>query len=181
MKILFDFLPIIAFFIAYKWGGIYIATGVAMAASFLQVLWSRYQTGQFEKIPLTTFIVIMFLGSATLFLRNEMFIKLKPTAVYWVLALSFFGSQFFGNKKPLIQRLSEQAISMKTEVWHKLNMSWVIFFGCLGALNLYIAYNFHTDVWVNFKLFGTLICTIAFLIAQAIYMVKNRQPEANSK
>lgn len=177
MKILFDFFPILAFFIAYKWGGIYVATGIAMVASLGQVLWSRHKKGRFEMMPLITLFTILILGGATLLFKNESFIKWKPTVVYWVLALVFLGSQYFGQRKPIMQRLAEDNIALPNFVWQRLNVSWVLFFLCMGVLNLYVANQFDTDTWVNFKLFGTLLCTLIFIIGQGIYMFKHRTPE----
>ena len=171
MKILFDFFPILLFFIAYKFGDIYIATMTAIAASFLQVVISRIKQGHFEKLPLVTLGVITVLGGATLLLRNEMFIKWKPTAVYWILAVAFFMSQYIGEK-PLIQRAAERSITLTKEAWNRLNLSWAVFFTLMGGLNLYVVNNYDTDTWVNFKLFGTLGLTLIFIILQTIYMVR---------
>lgn len=102
MKFLFDFLPIALFFIAFKIWGIYLATITVIVASAMQVLWSRYKTGRFEKLPLITFATIVVLGGATLFFKNELFIKWKPTALYWVLALALLISQLIGDRKSVV-------------------------------------------------------------------------------
>jgi intracellular septation protein len=176
MKFLFDLFPIALFFIAYKMGDIYLATITAIVASIVQVVWSRYKTGQFEKLPLITLGTIVILGGATLFFRNELFIKWKPTALYWVLALALVISQFIGNK-PLMQRLLEQNLALPTKIWHQLNLSWALFFAAMGIANLYVVYHFDTDTWVNFKLFGTLGLTLVFIVLQGFYMAKHfKQP-----
>ncbi len=176
MKFLFDFFPIVLFFIAFKMGGIYIATITVIVASAVQVLWSRYKTGRFEKLPLITLGTIVILGGATLFFRNELFIKWKPTALYWVLAFALVISQFIGNK-PLMQRLLEQNVALPTKIWHQLNLSWALFFAAMGIANLYVVYHFDTDTWVNFKLFGTLGLTLVFIVLQGFYMAKHfKQP-----
>ena len=180
MKILADLFPIILFFIAYKLGDIYLATLVAILASGVQVLWSRYHNGRFEKLPLITLATLIVLGGATLILRNELFIKWKPTAIYWVLASAFLISQFIG-KRPIIQRLIEQNISLPNRVWQQLNISWAIFFVLLGCANLYVVYNFDTNTWVNFKLFGTMGLTILFIIAQGIYISRHHKPVLESE
>ena len=179
MKLLFDFFPIALFFIAYKFGDIYLATLTAIAASIAQVAISRYKTGHFEKIPLITLGTIVLLGGATLFFKNELFIKWKPTALYGLLAIGFLLSHFIG-KKPLIQRMIEQNIQLPQKVWNQLNISWVIFFLAMGALNLYVVYHYDTDTWVNFKLFGSLGLTLVFIIAQGIYMSRHQKPETNT-
>ncbi len=172
MKFLFDFFPIALFFIAFKMGDIYLATITAIVASVIQVLWSRYKTGRFEKLPLITLVTIVILGGATLFFKNELFIKWKPTALYWVLALALFISQFIG-RKPLMQRLLEQNIELPIKIWHQLNLSWALFFAAMGIANLYVVYHFDTDTWVNFKLFGTLGLTLVFIVLQGFYMAKH--------
>lgn len=172
MKFLFDFFPIVLFFIAYKMGDIYLATITAIVASILQVLWSRYKAGYFEKLPLITLGTILIMGGATLFFRNELFIKWKPTALYWTLAVALLISQFMG-KKPLMQRLLEQNITLPLKVWHQLNLSWSLFFLVMGIINLYVVYHFDTSTWVNFKLFGTLGLTLIFIVLQGLYMTKH--------
>ena len=179
MKFLFDFFPIALFFIAYKMGDIYLATITAIVASVVQVLWSRYKTGRFEKLPLITLGTIVVLGGATLFFRNELFIKWKPTALYWVLALALVISQFIGNK-PLMQRLLEQNVALPTKIWHQLNLSWALFFAAMGIANLYVLYHFDTDTWVNFKLFGTLGLTLVFIVLQGFYMAKHFKQPVNT-
>jgi len=176
MKILFDFLPIALFFIAYKMGNIYIATGIAIIASLIQVLWTRVRQGRFETMPLITLGIITLLGGATLVFKNELFIKWKPTAVYWTLALAFLISQL-ATPKPIIQRMAEQSMTLPRAIWHKLNVSWVLFFTLMGFANLYVVKHFDTDTWVNFKLFGTLGLTFVFIILQVLYMARYKQSE----
>jgi intracellular septation protein len=169
MKLLYDFFPIFLFFIAFKWCGIYIATAVTMAGSLLQVgiYWLKHR--RFEGLHLLTLVIVVLLGSTTLLLHNELFIKWKPTAIYWVFALAFLGSRFIG-KKPLVQRLLDSQITLPILVWQRLNLAWAGFFILMGVINVYVIYNFSTDAWVNFKLFGALGMTLVFLIGQAIYM-----------
>lgn len=174
MKLLFDFLPIFLFFIVYKFYGIYAATAVAMAASFIQVLFYRIKHGRFESMHVITFFSILILGGATLLLHNEIFIKWKPTILYWLMGLLFIGSSLFG-KKPLIQKLMENNIELPTEIWQKLNISWFLFFIFLGAINIFVVYHFTTNAWVNFKLFGTSGLMLAFILAQGLYMSKYMQ------
>lgn len=178
MKLLFDFFPVLLFFIAYNFYGIYIATIAAMIASLLQVglFWFKYR--RIEVTHAIASILILVLGTATLLLHSAIFIKWKPTAVYWLLGMLFLGSQIIGVK-PFIQRLMENKITMPQSTWQRLNLSWAIFFICMGGVNLYIAYNFSTDVWVNFKLFGILGSTIAFGILQSLYIKKYLKQELN--
>ena len=179
MKLLFDFFPILLFFIGYKFFGIYIATVATIIASILQVgfFWLKHR--RIEIAHTITLAVILMLGIPTLFLHNAIFIKWKPTTVYWIFAVLLAGSQVWGTK-PFIQRLLDDKITLPQDVWQRLNLSWAIFFGCMGGINIYIAYNYSTDIWVNFKLFGTLGGTVIFAILQSLYMAKYlKQPERN--
>jgi len=169
MKIVADFFPILLFFMAYKWGDIYLATMVAIAASLVQVFYLRYREGRFTTLPLATCGIIIFFGGATLIFRNELFIKWKPTALYWGLAFAFLFSQYFG-KCSFIQKMLQDNVQLPKPVWQQLNMSWVIFFFSMGVINLYVLYNFETATWVNFKLFGTAVLTFSFVILQAFYI-----------
>jgi intracellular septation protein len=178
MKLLFDFLPIFLFFITYKIYGIYAATAVAIGGSLIQVTFQRIKYKRFESMHLITFFSILLLGGATLLMHNEIFIKWKPTILYWLLAILFLGSSIIG-KKPILQRLMEANIQLPLPIWRKLNLSWSIFFLLLGCANLYVVYHFTTNTWVNFKLFGTLGLTILFVIAQSLYMAKNAIVNSN--
>ena len=119
-----------------------------------------------------SFLSILILGGATLLLKNEIFVKWKPTVVYWALAIALLGSQLFSTK-PLLQRLGEGSILLPERIWRHLNTMWWIFFLLLGLTNLYVVYNFSTTAWVNFKLFGTLGLTLLFVVLQSIYMAKH--------
>lgn len=172
MKLLFDFLPILLFFIAYKISGIYIATGVAILVSCLQVafFWHKYR--RIEKMHLVTLALIIILGGATLLLHNTLFIKLKPTIINWLFALAFLASQFIGEK-PLIQRMLANNVVLSDTIWRRLNLSWIIFFLVMGLANLYVMYNYDENTWVNFKLFGMLGLTVVFVFLQAIFLARH--------
>jgi intracellular septation protein len=176
MKFFYDYFPIICFFIAYKLFGIYIATGVTMVASVLQVaffwLWHR----RFEKLHLITLALVIFLGSSTLIFHKTIFIKWKPSIIYWVFALILLFSRYF-SKKPLLQKMLGDKINLPEKIWHRLNLTWTAFFIFLGALNLYVVYHYSTDGWVNFKLFGTLGLVLVFVVAQALYMTRYMEKE----
>jgi intracellular septation protein len=175
-KILIDFFPIALFFIAFKFFNLMIATQVAIVASLVQLIWLRIAHGKFQKMGLVSFFSILIFGGATLLLKDDIFVKWKPTAVYWILALALFLSHIFG-KKTLLQRFGENSIQLPGRIWRQLNFTWGTFFVSLGILNLYVVYNFDTDVWVNFKLFGTLGLTLLFILMQSIYMAKHAQIE----
>jgi intracellular septation protein len=171
MKLFFDFFPIVIFFIAYKFFGIYIATGAAIALSVLQVggYWLKHR--QIPAMQLLSLILIVVFGGITLLLHNEMFIKWKPTVLYWALAVIFLGSQLFCDKS-FIQRLMESNITLPPAAWRHLNIAWVLFFSIMGIVNLFVIYHFSTNAWVNFKLFGMLGLTLIFAIAQGIYLAR---------
>lgn len=172
MKLLFDFFPIVLFFIVFKYYGIYTATAIAMLASLSQVALYRLKFQRYEKMHLISLAIIIVLGSATLFFHNPWFIKWKPTGIYWLSAIVFFSSSFIGSK-PLIQKMMETNVILSSKIWHRLNTAWSLFFVVMGALNLYVAYNYTTDVWVNFKLFGGVGFTLLFVLIQAFYLTKH--------
>ena len=174
MKFLFDFFPLAAFLIAFYYPedreqGIYLAIQVLIIASAIQIFVYWLITRKFEKMHVITLVLTVILGGLTLLLKDIRFIKWKPTAVNWIFALVFLGSQFVG-KKPIIRRMMDHAISVPDEIWTKLNMGWVVFFIFSGIANLYVAYNFSTEFWVNFKVYGLLGLTFIFAIGQAMYM-----------
>lgn len=172
MKLLFDFFPILVFFIVFKFNGIFAATAVAMIASLVQVIWYRVQHQRFEKMHLISLAMILILGGATLFFHNDWFIKWKPTGIYWLFAVILGGSAVIG-KKTLIQKMMEGNIKLPMPIWYRLNGAWTVFFIVMGGLNLYVAYFYNTNVWVNFKLFGGAGLTLLFVFFQALYLSKH--------
>jgi intracellular septation protein len=180
MKLLFDFFPIFIFFVCFKYFGIYPATAIAMAASVLQVIIYRLKHQRYEKMHIISLSLILVLGGATLFFHNPLFIKWKPTGIYWLSALAFLGSAFIG-KKTIIQKMMEGNVSLPPKIWGRLNMAWSFFFIIMGAVNIYVAYHYETDVWVNFKLFGGAGFTLLFVFLQAIYLTKHIQDDTVKK
>ncbi|NOR51757.1 MAG: septation protein A [Gammaproteobacteria bacterium] len=149
MKLLFDFLPILLFFVAYKTYGIFIATAVAIAASFTQVLLFWLKNRRFETMHLVTLALITVLGGATLLFQERSFFMWKPTAVNWAFAVAFLGSQFIGQKT-LVERMMSSALSAPGFVWVRLNLSWVLFFIIMGVANLIVAgYFFEAEALLN--------------------------------
>lgn len=181
MKLLFDFFPILLFFICYKSIGLYGATAAAMLASVLQVLIHRIKYQEYEKLHLISLFLILSLGGATLFFHNPLFIKWKPTGIYWLSSIVFLGSSWIG-KKPLIQRMLGANINLPHKIWFRLNLAWALFFVFMGSLNLYVAYFYDTDFWVNFKLFGGAGLTLIFVFIQSLFLTKHLidQPSRSS-
>ncbi|AEF53910.1 septation protein A [Marinomonas posidonica] len=175
MKLLFDFLPIVIFFVVYKTtGDIILATAVLIPATLLQVgyTWLKHKT--VEKMHLVSLILVVLLGGATVLMGDGNFIKWKPTIVNGLFAIVFFGSQFISNKN-IIQRMMGDKLDLPFKVWRTLNLAWVGFFIVSGVTNLYVAFNFSEDIWVDFKLFGLLGMTLVFIILQGIYLSSHLQ------
>ncbi|WP_127477386.1 septation protein A [Sulfurivermis fontis] len=180
MKLLFDLFPVLLFFLAYKLHDIYVATAVAIVAAFVQVGWFWWRHRRFETMHLVTLGLIAVLGGATLWLHNEEFIKWKPTVVNWLFGAAFLGSRFIG-RKTLVERMMGTAIALPAAIWQRLNLAWAGFFLALGGANLYVVYRFDTDTWVNFKLFGMMGLTLAFMVAQAFYLARHVRTEPDSQ
>src|SRR5665647_2138037 len=179
MKFLFDLFPIILFFIAFKLQGIYVATGVAIAASFAQIGWLWLRGRKIDMMLWVSLAIIVVFGSATLLLHDETFIKWKPTVLYWLFASVLSASELLFHKNLIRTMLGEQ-IQLPQQAWRKLNFSWAGFFACMGFLNLYVAFNFPTDTWVNFKLFGGMGLMLAFVIGQGLFLAKYVEQKAVS-
>ena len=197
-KFLFDLFPILLFFIAYKFGnshpdaaqsiltsiglqslpggkpGIFLATLVAIVATFVQVAWIKLRGHKVEVMLWVSLVIIVFFGGATLYLQDENFIKWKPSVLYWVFAAAIFGAQLFG--KNLIRSLMSGQMELPDTAWRLMNLSWGGFFTIMGVVNLWVAFNFSTDTWVNFKLYGftglMLVCVVVQSLMLGKYMDK---------
>jgi intracellular septation protein len=169
MKLLVDFFPILLFFVAYKVYGIYVATMVAIVATIVQVAYVWARTRRVEPMHLITLAVIAVFGGATLYFQDELFIKWKPTVVNWLFGVAFLLSQIFG-RRTAIERLLGGKVELPSGVWKRLNLMWASFFIVVGGVNLFVAYRFDTDTWVNFKLFGLIGLTLFFVILQTLYL-----------
>ncbi len=210
MKQLSDFLPILLFFIVYKFyldlpdelilgindwlplmqltpgessDAIYLATLTAIIATLIQVSLALIIAKKVEKMPLITLGLLLVFGGATLAFKDPLFIQWKPTAINWLFALVFLASHLIGDK-PLVQRMMGHAVEIdQPRVWVKLNLAWVAFFIVSGVANLVVApaidpfgLQFSEDNWVDFKLFGLMGMTIAFVVAQAFFLAKYLSP-----
>ncbi|UCV02136.1 septation protein A [Dechloromonas denitrificans] len=201
MKLLFDLFPVILFFIAFKyseknpelaasWVGsllgsatidvkqapILLATVVVIAATVAQIAWVHFRHGKVDKMLWVSLVLVSVFGGMTLIFQDENFIKWKPTILYWV----FAGSMAFGAlvlKKNAIKAMLGEQMTLPEAVWSKVNFSWVAFFIFMGVLNLVIAFNFPTDVWVNFKLFGGMGLLLVFVVGQGMLLSKYVEEE----
>lgn len=175
MKLLFDFLPLVLFFVAFKLYGIYIATATAIAVGLAQILYLMIARKKIEFMHWLNVGIIAVFGGATLLFHSETFIKWKPTVLYWAFAVAMVVSQVVFRRNPIQALLSKQ-VELPEPVWLRLNVAWSLFFTVMGALNLYVAYYFPTPTWVNFKVFGILGLMMVFIVIQTFYIsryVKN--------
>ena len=171
MKQLFELFPIILFFIAYKFYDIYVATAVVMAATLLQVAYNWFRFRKVETMQWVTLVLIIVMGGATIYLKDEQFIKWKLSIIEWLFGLAFLGSQFIG-KKPFVERIMSSNITLPTPIWRRLNLIWASFFISIGFINLFVMYNFSTDDWVTFKTFGVPGLMVIFILVQVGFLYK---------
>ena len=198
MKLLFDFLPIILFFAAFKVAGndkeaaaafasehfgflvsggqvrpddapVLLATLVVIVATLVQVLVLKLRGKKVDTMLWVSLMLVVVLGGLGIWFHSETFIKWKPTLLYWVMSAAFLlGPLLMG--KNLLRMLLGAQLELPDAVWQRLNLAWVGFFAAMGALNLWVAYTFSTDIWVNFKLFGSLGLMLVFTVAQGLYL-----------
>ena len=174
MKFLFDLFPVILFFVAFKFGGIYVATSVAIAATFLQIAWVWFRRRKVDTMLWVSLVIITVFGGMTLLFHDETFIKWKPTVLYWSFATALAISMLV-MKKNLIRTLLTEQFELPEVIWKRLNWSWCGFFVLMGFANLAVAFAFglSTDVWVNFKLFGGMGLMVVFIIIQGLLLSKH--------
>ena len=172
MRILVDFLPIIVFFVTYKYAGVYAATGAIIIAMAFQIAVQWFRDKKVNKMLLISAILVSVFGGITLLVRDPIFIQWKPTVVNWLFALAFFGSRYIGNKT-LAEKMMGQAVKLETKIWRQLNLMWIGNFTFLGAANLYVVYNYDEATWVNFKLFGMLGLTLLMVLIQVFWITMN--------
>jgi intracellular septation protein len=172
MKLLFDLFPVLIFFVAFKVYGIYAATAAAIGASFAQIGWLWLRKRKIDKMLWISLGVITIFGGATLLFGNPTFIKWKPTVLYWLFAVTLAaGALVF--RKNLVRSVMEKQVSLPEPVWNRLLASWIAFFAAMGALNLYVAYNYSLDAWVNFKLFGGMGLMLVFVLLQGLMLARH--------
>lgn len=179
MQALIDLLPVVLFYVAYKFSDFRTAIVVIMAAMAIQVTLTWLITRTVSRMTLASAGLVIVLGGASLLVQNDLVFKWKPTILFWIFALVFLGSQYIGSK-PIAQRFmesaSKEAISVAAGDWRRLNLMWVVFFTVVGALNLYVAYRYSEDVWVDFKLFGLTGLTLVFAFGQALWLSRREAP-----
>jgi intracellular septation protein len=150
---------------------ILLATAVAIVATVAQILYLLARRRKVDAMLWVSLAIIVIFGGATIYFHNDTFIKWKPTVLYWVFALALAGAQLTMRKNPIRMMMGHQ-IELPDAVWDRLNLAWAGFFAAMGALNLYVAFNFSTSAWVNFKMFGSIGLMIAFVLAQSMVLSK---------
>ncbi len=179
MNQIVEFFPILLFFIAYKFYGIYVATGVVIVATLLQVIFTWFKYRKVKTMQWITLLLILVLGGATIYLQDEQFIKWKLSVVEWLFGIAFIGSQYIGEK-PFIERMMSSSLTLPTLIWKRLNLFWGLFFLGVGFLNVYVMFHFNTDDWVTFKTFGVPGLMVIFILLQMLYLYKHI-PETEEK
>lgn len=222
MKFLFDFFPIVLFFIAYQlsvpsasdpaiaqtfsatvilgvtstWllfadlffaietklfptqGNFFFATGVLIAATIAQMLILLVRGKKIENMHKINFILVLGLGALTIFLQNQELLKIKVSIINWLFGAVFLASQFI-SRRTLVERMMSHAIQVPSHIWTRLNLMWATFFLFLGFLNWYVMHNFSEGAWVNFKFYGLLGLTIAFVLVQGVYLARHVQEKSS--
>ena len=177
MKLFLDFLPIVIFVAVYKFtDDIIMATAALIPATIAAIAYSWFKERKIEKMQLVTLVLVVLMGGATVIFQDKTFIQWKPSVVNWIFAAAFLGSHFIGQKT-IIERIMGAQIELKQNIWGTLNFAWVVFFTFMGVINLYVAFNYSEDTWVNFKLFGLLGLTLVFIIAQGVYISMHRKSD----
>ena len=170
-KFLFDLLPIILFFVAYKFYDIFTATAVAIIATLLQITYVFIKNKTVEKVLLFNGAMITILGGLTILLQDKMFIMWKPSIIYWCFSIALLFSNYVLNKN-LVRMMLGKQVELKDRFWSVINLNTSIFFSLRGFINLYVAYNFSEDTWVNFKLFGLTGLLLVYMILMTLYISK---------
>jgi len=170
MQALLEFLPLLVFFAVYKMYDIFWATGALILASAIQILFTYLKTKSIPKKQWIFFAMVTLFGGFTILLRDEQFIMIKPSVVYVIFAAVIFGSQLMG--KPAIKAMLGEALTLPDNIWRRVNTLWGAFFLLSAGANLYVAYNFSQEFWVNFKVFGMTAASIVLTIFTVVSVYK---------
>jgi intracellular septation protein len=175
LKLALDFAPLVAFFIAFKLGGMYWATSIIIALTILSLIIGYAITGRLAKFPLFSGILITIMGGLTLYLHNDMFVKMKPTAANLVFA-GILGGGLLANRM-FLKDLLGSAVEMPEAAWRTLTLRWTIFFIVLAGANEYVWRTMSENTWVNFKVFGLMGLTMLFALANAPFMARHMKDD----
>ena len=172
MQLLADYFPLLLFFVAFKWQGIYVATAVAIVASAVQIAYFRFR-GKVSAVHWLSLAIIVVFGGATLLLQDDRFIRWKPTVLYWACAAALLVGRVFFGSNWLQKLMPKDELILPEAVWTRLTWAWVAFFAAMGCLNLYVAFNYSLDTWANFKVWWSMGIILAFSLAQGAYMARH--------
>lgn len=174
-KLAIELGPLLIFFAVNFAAGIYAATAIFMLATLVALGVAKWRHGKMPVMLLVSAAVVLVFGGLTLYLRDDTFIKLKPTIVYLIFA-SFLGAGLL-LRKPVLELLLGSALNLTEEGWRKLTLRWALFFVAMAVVNEIVWRNFSTDIWVSFKAFGFLPITFAFALAQMPLMQRYGEPK----
>ncbi|MCF6764910.1 septation protein A [Thiotrichales bacterium 19S3-7] len=174
-KALFDFFPVIVFFVFFKLKNIFVATGALMVASCIQIGYLYFRYRKVEAKHIITLVLVLVFGGATIYFHDARFIQWKVSIINWLFGVILFISPYLFKKSAMEYLLSDD-LELHRKVWVKLNHMWAIFFIIVGFLNLYVMFNYSQDAWVNFKTFGLMILVVIFCIIQSLYLYKHINP-----
>jgi intracellular septation protein len=179
-NIFFELIPLVAFFgVYYITKNIFLATGVCIIASWLQLILCKIKYRQVTKKLWLSTSLITLLGGLTIILHNKTFVMLKPTVLFWLIGTSMLTGQVVGKNSLEIMLYKE--IQLPRKIWNHINAAWGIFFIFLGGLNLFIAFHFSEYMWVKFKVFGSTVLMLAFMLLNALYIslhLKKHKPKS---
>lgn len=175
MKLFFDLFPVILFFVAFKFQGIYVATAVAIAATVIQIAWTKFRHGKVDTMLWVSFAIIAVFGGATLLLHDETFIKWKPTVLYGATAIAL-ALAVWVYKKNFLKLLLGSQLELPDPVWMRLNLVWVVYSAFMSLINAYVAAFYSTEAWVNFKLWG-YVFPLVFIVGQGFYIARYLKPD----
>jgi len=170
MAALVDYLPLVLFFVAFKLAGVYVATGVAIAATVAQIAWVRWHHGKVGPVHLMSLAVIVVFGGATLLLHDETFIKWKPTVLYTLFGLILAVGRFAFGKNLLAYVM--RGVELPETAWVGLTWAWVAFFASMALANWYVAFHYSLDTWATFKVWGGIGLFLAFALAQGLVLAR---------
>ncbi len=184
MSLILELFPLVAFLGAFYLRDLYFATATLMVAMVMMLAGDYLLLRRLPKMHLLSAGLVLAFGTATLVLRDDRFIKWKPTIFLWIVAIAFLVSGFVG-KQPLVQRFLQPALqsagAISLQTWQRLNLLWVVFYTLLGGANIYVAYHASQTFWVNFKVIGITAATLVFVLAQALWLGSRvKEPDASS-
>jgi intracellular septation protein len=171
-RTILDFGPLLLFFAAYKLSGIFAATATVMVAAVVAVGVGYWLDRKVHPIPLATAVIVLLFGGLTLYLNNDMFIKMKPTMIYALFGVTLLGGLYFNRS--LVKYVLGAAVTLNEAAWRVLTWRFGLFFFAMAVLNELIWRNFSSDLWVNYHVFGAIALTVLFSMSQVPFLLKHQ-------